>query len=134
MLRLTVFTENGFASLGLNGIESLMTALQPPADGLDAVQEINNDFLEKIKIMETYEVGFTDEFKEKFIETLTMNIGKQCLLVRNFWFINSKHPGTKRLMRLVELLNEGKSLEEAQTQSLEEAQTQKINKIINFLK
>jgi len=72
MLRLTFVLENRIISLGIPAVSAFFTAMD--TEEIDAWQEIDDDFINKLESMETddfdSEVGFTEKFKARMIELL----------------------------------------------------------------
>jgi hypothetical protein len=77
------------------------------AQEYDAVQMITEEMVSRVEQMKAYDFGFTPDFRAKMIAELRRNIGKRVLITTHF----SKQ---ERFMELVGLLNEGRTLEEAQ--------------------
>lgn len=110
MHRLTIVTEESFIILGKSGIESFMDAVLEK--DIPPVYFIDDFFLSRLKLMETHTVGFTQSFKSGFLELMTAQKGKYCVLTDD---VLKKSDGRKEkiYMNIVKLLNEGKTLEEA---------------------
>lgn len=113
MLRLTIVTEDKWASLGLNAIWSLKKAFG--TDQMDAVQDINDNFVSTLEKMETYPFGFTEAYKVDFLKIFTKQLGKKCLIT-NDWISKSNEARAHYLMNVVKLINQGKSIEEINAQ------------------
>ncbi|WP_375559116.1 hypothetical protein ACE193_15415 [Bernardetia sp. OM2101] len=67
MFKLSIVTENNFAVLGITAKTEFFRVMEN--EKLDTVQEIDDNFLEKIASMKTTDFsknGFTEEFKAVF--------------------------------------------------------------------
>jgi len=116
MLRMTITMANSYVSLGINGVESFFKQFSPSTNEetaeLDAVQTIDDAFLEKARAMETHLFGFTQEYKAKMLEVFEKHKGKKCY-ISNDWFVSDKNPKAQATMRFVTALDEGKTFEQA---------------------
>lgn len=113
MFKLSIVTENNFAVLGITARDEFFRVME--SKELDAVQEIDDNFLKRVESMKTTnlsENGFTEEFKTSFLEMLKEEEGKKCFL-SNAWLVAREHKDTQMYMKIVSLLNEGLSLQEA---------------------
>lgn len=71
---------------------------------MDAVQDINEDFLSKLQQMETYPFGFTEAYKVDFLKIFTKQLGKKCLITTD-WISKSNEARAQYLMNAVKLIN-----------------------------
>ncbi len=113
MLRLTIVTETHAISLGLNGVLSLHEVMGSPE--FDAIQSINDDFLNKLGRMRTHPFGFTESIKKSLLTLTKKAQGKKCLIT-NEWISKSNQARAQWYMDAVKLINQGFSLEDVQTE------------------
>lgn len=104
-MRLTLYTESSWMELGIGAVMQWSDTVMC-AEEYDAVQMITDDMVSRVEQMEAYDFGFTPEFRAKMVAELRRNIGKRVLITTHF----SKE---EKYMKVVSLLNEGKTLKQA---------------------
>lgn len=113
MFRLSIVTENNFAVLGMIAKSEFFRVME--SQELDTVQEIDDNFLERVASMKATSIskdGFTEEFKASFLEMLKEEKGKKCFLTHS-WLTKREDKDTQMYMKIVSFLNQGKTLQEA---------------------
>lgn len=126
MLRLSIVTEENWASLGINGVMSLMKVMKTTE--FDSIQSIDANFIEKLQRMETYPFGFTDDYKVEFMKLFTNQLGKKCLITSER-VSRSNQARAQKHMDVIKLINQGFSLEEAQAEINQPLQTKHSNNL-----
>lgn len=124
---MSVVTLKNFAVLGINGVDSFFEQFGGTDKSLDAVQFINDDFIEKVERMRTYPFGFTHGFKIDFVDMLKDSINSFCLVLDE-WVIENQTERMKFLKAICVYLNEGKTFDEAVRQAQNENDLQ-VNKL-----
>lgn len=111
MFRLTIYVENAWLELGIQAVVEFHRAFGNGGTDtieIDALQRITADTLARFEKMQTVpNWGFTPEYKETMLTVLRKNEGKFMLVTKHFGH-------NKKFMRVVELLNQGKSIDEVQ--------------------
>lgn len=114
MFKISIVSKDNFAVLGINGVSSFFEAFGTTE--LDTVQIVDNQFVETIKKMETFEFGFTTKFKEKFLKVINDAFGQKILLVDK-WLVSIEDADSQFCMDVVKKLNQGLSFEDANKQT-----------------
>ncbi len=115
MIRLSIITQDKFATLGVNALASFIEA--GGTHKINTIQVIDDEFLKIAEAMKTFHYGFTEEFKVEFLKLLQDHKGQQCLITTD-WIYKRASPKTDYLMRLVEKLNKGETLTEAEEEKI----------------
>ncbi|MFN3378630.1 MAG: hypothetical protein ACK41O_04195 [Runella zeae] len=115
MIRLSVITQSQFTTLGANGLVSFIET--GCTDKINTIQHIDDDFLQLAEAMKTYPYGFTVEMKAEFLALLQAHKGQKCLITTN-WIYKRSSPKSDYLMRIVEKINKGEPLSEAEAEKL----------------
>lgn len=116
---MTLYTENAYVSLGVLAVSQWHLKVLKSIREADALMLITDDIITRVGTMQVNDVtGFNEEYKAHFLEILSDNKGKYLLQTLD-WF------GDKRRMRLVALINQGQTLDEAE-ETLKSEQKQLI--------
>lgn len=107
-MKMTLYTENAYVTLGALTVPEWHLKVLKSIREADALMLITDDIIERVGTMQVNDVtGFNEEYKAHFLEILNDNKGKYLLQTLD-WF------GDKRMMRLVALINQGQTLDEAE--------------------
>jgi hypothetical protein len=107
-MRMTLYTENAYVSLGVLAVSEWHLNVLKSLREADALMLITDDLITRVGTMQVNDgSGFTEEYKALFLKILTDNKGKHLLQTLD-WF------GNKRMMRFVELINQGSTFDEAE--------------------
>lgn len=123
MLKMSIIAKNEFAVLGINGVRSFFESLRhilDENDSYDAVQILDEKFLESIRSMETFPYGFTEEYKAKFVHLLEKHLNEK-ILITDDWLSCWKGKKEQSLMKFVGFLNDGLSFDTAKQKVIEES-------------
>ena len=115
MIRLSIITQSQFITLGANGLASFIEI--GCTDKINTIQRIDDDFLQRVEAMKTYPYGFTVEMKAEFWALLQAYKGQKCLITTN-WMLKRASSKSEYLMRIVEKLNQGETLTEAEAEKI----------------
>ena len=115
MIRLSIITQDNFATLGANGLASFIEA--GGTDKINSIQRIDDDFLKLAEAMRVSPYGFTEEFKVQLLALLQAHKGQQCL-VTTHWILKRSSPKSDYLMKIVEKINKGEPLTEAEEKKM----------------
>lgn len=115
MLKISIVAKNEFAVLGINGVQSFFESakhLLNADDTYDAVQLLDQKLMSAMQKMETFEHGFTEEYKAKFLQIFEKHLNEH-ILISSDWLGDWNGKKEQNLMKFVGFLNDGFSFEEA---------------------
>lgn len=108
-LKMSIVTQDNFVVLGINGVDSFSLVF---GEEFESVFEIDDDFINKLKLMQVHLFGFTQEFKDKMILIFEAKKGQKAFITSD-WIVNYESPRSQQYMKFVRFLNENKDFDTA---------------------
>ncbi len=107
-MRMTLYTENTYIGIRALSVREWHLKVLKSLREAEALMLITDDIITRVGTMQVNDsTGFTGEYKAQFLKTLNHNKGKYLLQTLDLF-------GKKRTMRLVALINQGMTLDEAE--------------------